>query len=372
MSSGRTSSWKSMLGQHTQGSSSAEFSIVLMTDGREFDYSTIVTMNWKRLMGVTRCDAIEPPPEGYGQSTFCRGVAGDEFSVLGLQYLLAPSGQGTLRANKSLFATPEALILLGSLVRCDSAEPVVTTLFHAPLITDGPYQRNGAPLPVEQDGVWELQAGETVFLRNVGIHLLTDAQLIVETRRGSPADLTMPQCAPLEPKDRAKFFKVDERRWVYLVVNHGVRPKTGRYGAIICPGITPATMPAADRFQIKQADDHHVVTIQNGAMGGEVRFPGDWRRKIGLSYWGAEQHQWGSMARWVPADDAEHARLEITAPRRFIRKKEANTEIFLPDGLALENVTLKTYAGTLFPANILSIVADGQVHTHRVRRIGPA
>ena len=60
MSSGRTSTWKSQLGSHTQGSSGAEFSIAFMTDGREFDHTTIPTMNWKRLMGVTRCDVIEP------------------------------------------------------------------------------------------------------------------------------------------------------------------------------------------------------------------------------------------------------------------------------------------------------------------------
>jgi len=364
MSSGRTSTWKSMLGYNLYGSSTAEFSIALMTDGREYDDTTIPTMNWKRLMGVTRCDVIEPPPEGFGQSAFCGGLAGDEFAVLGLQYLLAPAGQDTLRGNKSVFATPNALVLLGSQIKCDSATPVVTTLFHAPVITDdGQYRRNDAPLDVRQDGTWEIKAGETLQLRNISIRLLTDAQLIVETRRGSYADLNMREIAPKPTPATAAYYAMHERRWVYLVVNHGVRPANSRYGAVITAG-----KPAA--LQIVHEDGHHRVAMSDGSTGGEVRFPGDWRKPIGSSYWGAEQHQWGSIARWTPSDDPGYANLEITPPARFVRGSEnANTEIFLPDGFVQENVTLKTYAGQPFPANLISLPAKGQVLKLRVRRV---
>ncbi|MCG3150349.1 MAG: hypothetical protein PCFJNLEI_03832 [Verrucomicrobiae bacterium] len=346
MSSGMTSTWKSMLGSHLHGSSGAEFSIAFMTDGREFDHTTIPTMNWKRLMGVTRCDAIEPPPEGYGQSAFCGGLAGDDFAVLGLQYLLAPAGQDTLRANKSLFATPDALILLGSLIRCDSDEPVVTTLFHAPLLDDNLTSR-------------EVKAGETLRIRNVSIQLLCDAQLIVETRRGSYGNLNRKERAPDDPAKRAAWYHEYERRWVYLIVNHGVQPANGRYGAIITAG-----QPA--EYKILHNDNHHRVDL--GQTGGEVRFPGDWRKPIGCSYWGAEQHQWGSISRWSPASDSGYANLEITPPRRFVRSEQANTEIFLPAGFFQENVTLKTYAGQPFPANLISTSAKGQVIKLRVRR----
>ena len=357
----KNKTWNSMLGAHTGGSSGAEFSIAFMTDGREFDTTTIPTMNWKRLMGVTRCDAIEQPPEAYGQSAFCGGLAGPENAVLGLQYLLAPAGQETLRANKSLFATPAALVLLGSQVRCDSATPVVTTLFHAPLIADAPYRHNDQPLDVQRDFTLPVQAGATLLLRNVTIQLLTDATLVVETRRGSYADLSLPERAHTEPEKRAQWCTVIERRWVYLLVNHGVRPTNGRYGAIIGIGPVPD-------LQIVHEDGHHKVAQPDNSAGGEVRFPGDWRAKIGLSYWGAEQHQWGSISRWTPADDPDHANLEITPPRRFVCDETANTEIFLPAGLAVENVTLKTYEGRPFPANLLSLSAKGQVLKLRVRR----
>jgi len=364
MSSGRTSTWKSMLGYNLYGSSTAEFSIALMTDGREYDDTTIPTMNWKRLMGVTRCDVIEPPPEGYGQSAFCGGLAGDEFAVLGLQYLLAPAGQDTLRGNKSVFVTPNALVLLGSQIKCDSATPVVTTLFHAPVITDdGQYRRNNTPLDVHQNGAWEITAGETLQLRNISIRLLTDAQLIIETRRGSYADLNMQEVAPKPTPATAAYYAVHERRWVYLVVNHGVRPANGRYGAVITAG-----KPAA--LQIVHEDGHHRVAMSDGSTGGEVRYPGDWRKPIGSSYWGAEQHQWGSIARWTPSDAPSHANLEITPPARFVIGSEnANTEIFLPDGFVQEGITLKTYAGQPFPANLISLPAKGQVLKLRVRRV---
>ncbi|MCG3150348.1 MAG: hypothetical protein PCFJNLEI_03831 [Verrucomicrobiae bacterium] len=340
LSSGRTKMWNSMLGYNIHASSMAEFSIAFMTDGREFDHTTIPTMNWKRLMGVTRCDAIEPPPESYGQSAFCGGLAGDELGLLGLQYLLAPAGQDTLRANKSLFITPTALILLGSQIRCDSSEPVVTTLFHSPLRDENLSSRT-------------LQAGTTLRIRNVSIQLLCDAQLIVETRRGSYADLNMPQVWQGEA-DKPGFHTVHEHRWVYLVVNHGIRPKNARYGAII-------TIGQPTECKILHEDNHHRVDV--GQIGGEVRFPGDWRKPIGCSYWGAEQHQWGSIARWTSATE-----LEITAPRRFVRSEQASTEILLPSGFAQESVTLKTYEGRPFPANILSTSANGQVHKLRVRR----
>ena len=360
MSSGQTKMWNSMLGYNIHASSMAEFSIAFMTDGREFDPTTITTMNWKRLMGVTRCDAIEPPPESYGDSAFCGGLAGDEFAVLGLQYLLAPAGQDTLRANKSLFVTPDALVLLGSGIRCDSAEPVVTTLFHAPLITGGSYRHNDQPLAMQKDGVWEIKAGATLYLRNVNIQLLCDAQLIIETRRGAYADLNMPQVAAGE-SEKPGYNTVNERRWVYLVVNHGVRPANGRYGAIITAG-------QPTEFAVLHEDSHHKVTLKDGRTGGEVRYPGDWRKPIGMSYWGAEQHQWGSIARWTPSEDPGYANLEITPPRRFVRSESASTEIFLPDGLEMENVTLKTYEGRPFPANLLSLTAKGQVLKLRVRR----
>ena len=359
LSSGRTKSWNSMLGMHTQGSSGAEFSIAFMTDGREFDQLTIPTMNWKRLMGVTRCDAIEPPPEGYGQSAFCGGVAGQELAVLGLQYLLAPAGQNTLRANKSLFVTPNALILIGSQIRCDATEPVVTTLWHSPLITDGSYRRGDIDLEVTRDSVVELKAGETLSLRNVSIRLLTDAQLIIETRRGCYADLNMAERLPTDPKQRKQYLAVHERRWVYLVVNHGIRPTNGRYGAIITAG-------QPTEFKILCEDHHHRIDVGN--TGGEVRFPGDWRTTIGCSYWGAEQHQWGSISRWTPNHDPGYANLEITAPRRFVAAENSSTEIFLPAGLEQENVTLKTYEGRPFPANIMSTSANGKVHKLRVRQ----
>ncbi|MCE9506832.1 MAG: hypothetical protein K8R48_00750 [Alphaproteobacteria bacterium] len=366
MSSARTSTWKSMLGGHVYSSSIAEFSIALMSDGREYDFTTIPTMNWRRIMGVTRCDAIEPPPEGYGQSTFSSGIAGDELAVMGLQYVLAPAGQDTLRANKSVFVTPQALVMLGTLIRCDAADPVFTTLFFAPVIEGSAYSRNGTTLDIREDGIHEVKAGDTLFLRNVGIHLLTDAQLVVETRRGCHADLNDPQRAdPMELQHRKHYRTMFERRFVYLIVNHGVGPRHGRYGAIISPG----AVPDFASLQILQEDTHHRVTVQKGAVGGEVRFPGDWRKKIGSSYWGAEQHQWGSIARWLPSDDADHAQLEIRAPRRFARAEQSPTEIFLPEGLEMENVTLKTYAGQPFPANILSTSANGTLLKYRVRKI---
>src|SRR5581483_7536272 len=143
----------------------------------------------------------------------------------GLQYLLAPAGQDALRANKSLFVMPDAMVMLGTRIRCNSPEPVVTTLFHAPIVMDGPYRRNDSALDIQKDAVLEIKAGETLYLRNVGIRLLCDAQLTIETRRGSYRDLNMPQTWGSEADTKPDFNVGQEIRWVYLVVNHGVRPR---------------------------------------------------------------------------------------------------------------------------------------------------
>ena len=71
----------------------------------------------------------------------------------------------------------------------------------------------------------------------------------------------------------------------------------------------------------------------------------------------------------LPSDDPGRADLEIVSPRRFVAAENSSTEIFLPDGLEQENVTLKTYEGRPFPANIMSTNSNGKVHKLRVRRM---
>lgn len=361
MASLRTKAWDTQSRMHVKGSSSGEFSIALMTDGSEFDDSTIPTMKWNRLMGVTRCDAIEAPPMSYGQSTFVGGLAEDNsHGVAAMQYLLAPPDQETLTGNKSVFATRDALVLLGNKIHCSSQGPVVTTLFHAPLQADADYLRNGRKLQVGKDGKWQLRAGETLFLRNVAIQLLQPATLFVETRAGNYAGLNDPEYGPSKTEPLQKIYR---NRWCYLEVHHGVRPENGVYGAVLWPAVGLEFVPP--RLEIRQADAHHRLDLADG-RGAEARFPADWRAKGGLSYSGAEPFKWGSISQWKPGADADHFELSILSPRRYAPVESSATELFLPDGFVVENVTLMSMAGGRYPDYLLSVGADGKVKTMTV------
>jgi hypothetical protein len=361
MCSLRTKAWDTQNRMHVQGSSSGEFSIALMTDGSEFDNATIATMKWNRLMNVTRCDTIEAPPMSYGQSTFVGGLAEENaLGVLAMQYLLAPPGQETLTANKSVFVTPEAMVILGNRIRCNSGEPVVTTLFHAPLEEGAVYRRDGEKLNTDIDGQWELQAGTVLLLRNVAIRLLHPAMLSIETREGNYAALNDPEYSEAQGE---KFQKTYRRRWVYLEVHHGARPDNGAYGAVLWPAVAPDFSPP--HLKISQTDSHHRLDLADG-RGAEVRFPIDWRARAGLSYSGAEPFKWGSIARWEPGADAAHFELSLLAPRRYAAVSSSSTELVLPDGFVFENVTLMSMTGKPFPDNLLSTTADGEVKTMTV------
>ena len=219
-----------------------------MTDGREFDNSTIATMKWNRLMGVTACDAIEAPPMSYGQSAFVGGLDdSNELAVLGMQYLLAPPGQDVLTANKSVFTTPEALVLLGNSIKCNSATAVVTTLFHAPQEEGGEYVLNGKELPLAVDGKWELQRGDKLFLRNTFIQVLHPAMLSLETREGNFAALNDPDSPDGK---RESYQHIYRRRWFYLETHHGMQPTAGVYGAVLWPGVDAHFAPPEEWFAI--------------------------------------------------------------------------------------------------------------------------
>jgi hypothetical protein len=112
-------------------------------------------------------------------------------------------------------------------------------------------------------------------------------------------------------------------------------------------------------------DSHHRFDLAD-RRGAEVRFPSDWREHGGLSYSGAEPFKWGSIAQWKPGADAAHFELSLLAPRRYAAVPSSSTELVLPDGFALENVTLMGMTGKPFPDNLLSTCADGQVQTMAV------
>ena len=362
-SSPHTSGWKSILGAHSQGASSAEFSLALMSDGCEYTNSTVPTMNWRRLMNVTRCDAVEAAPEGYGQSTFVGGLTQDNCAVQAMQYLLAPPQQGTLRANKSLFVTPDSLVLLGTEIFCDAPSPVATTLLHAPLVDGAVYLHNSQELDASIDGMIDLQAGDTLYLRNLAFKVLTPSRLTIETREASYASMHRE-----ETYDRMgeEFFHASRTHWIYVTVEHGVQPRGESYGAVIWPDVAPEFVPNAEP-EIQCDGFHHAVKSRDGKSGGEVRFPGDWRVQRGLSQYAAESAQWGSLSLWKPAGQGDKCDLKITSPLRSLRQPNHGTEIFLPDNLVVSpsatfNMPDVTTLGTPWPRHILALMANGAVH----------
>ena len=367
MSSTRTKTWNAQNGAHILGSSSAEFSVAFMTDGREFDDSVIATMDWGGLMGVTATRAIEQPPEGYGSSSFVDGLADDVFAVMGMQYLLAPPGQDVLRANKSVFVTADSIVMLGNKIRCDADLPVSTTLFQAPMEEGEIYRLNSDILDLRNDGRWELKAGDSLFLRNTWIRILQPATLHFEKRVGNFGALNYRQRAG--NNDSETNENQYSRHWFYLRTHHGVKPESGCYGAVLYPAVEPGFIEPSDTLTIVQEDSHHRVDDRASGRGGEVRFPTDYRGPGGASYWGAEPFKWGSIAHWAPSQSADHAELTIVPPLRYLRDAATNTEIFLPDGFEAENVTLVTMEGKPFPRNILSLQANGEPRKMRVRRI---
>lgn len=362
----RTAAWRSILGAHRLGASSAEFSVALMSDGSEYTNSSVPTLNWRRLMNVTRCDSLEDAPESYGLSPFVGGLTDGESAVQAMQYLLAPPQQGTLRANKSLFVTRDSLVLLGTEIRCDADSPVATTLFHAPLVDKAVYLHNGETVDPTVDGTTELRAGDTLFLRNLALKVLTPARLTIETR-----DATYAAMHREETYDRMgqEFFEIHRVPWIYVTVEHGIRPEGAAYGAILWPDVAP-TFSAATDMEIRHEAFHHALTSGDGRAGGEVRFPGDWRIQRGLSQFAAESAQWGSLALWKPSSqpalDSE-CELQITAPLRSLRMPNRGTEIFLPDNLTVSRTATipmpdATTFGAPWPRHILTLMADGKTH----------
>lgn len=366
MNSTRTASWKAINGEHIHGSSSAEFSLALMTDGMEWTNSTAPTMDWRRIPGVTRCDSIEPSPEGYGQSTFVGGLAGDDFAVLGLQYLLSPPAQKTLRANKSVFIAGDTIVMLGSAIECDAPDAVVTTLFNAPIIEGASYLHNGVALDIENEQAVELEADDTLLLRNVAVRVLTPAQLHIQNRCGSYAALNSAESEPLDEMVD-EYQEVHRGGWVSVVVNHGVKPESGSYGALIRPSVEPNFQPPDD-LQITHEVAHHRVVTDEGNLGGEVRFPGDWRVARGLSYPAAEPAQWGNLAQWQPVAGSEKLRLQLLPPLRYDRFPNRATEIFLPAGMQTETGPSITLGGKPWPKNIMPIAANGEITILEVER----
>ncbi len=372
-SSPSSGSWKSINGEHIGGSSSAEFSVVLMTDGREVSYPGVPTMDWTSLMGVTRCGHLEAAPEGYGQSQFTGALASETLAVMGQQYLLAPPAQGSLRANKSLFVTGDALVMLGTNIRCDASEPVWTTLFHAPVAESAVYRRGettlDALLDQADDTAIQLQAGETVFLRNVRIQLLEAATLTFTTRCGTYLDMnhTHHHQAGLSPA----YEERHRVRWVYLRTHHGIQPQNGSYGAVIWPAVEPDFVPA-EIGEIRHEPAHHGLgqgLATNARSGAEVRFPGDWRPEGELSYFGAEPAKWGNLALWGPVEGGKLS-LTVQAPLRFLRQPNRATEIILPLGMEAAGCPAVTLDGKPWPKNVWPCMADGQPIHLEVTSIG--
>ena len=269
MSSTRTKGWFSIGNENLRGYYSAEGTLVLMTDGREYEPDTIITQPWDDLSGITRAIGLCPPRESIGQSTFVGGIELDDVGLCAMKYLLSIEKKN-LRACKSYFVLKNAIVMLGADIKASgTTSPTETMLLTLPVQKDDNIYYLDGEKKVFADGTTSLGNIKSFFYRNVGVLLVgPGASLKIETRTKKPFWINQQPQYRDEPELTRQFFS--------LQVNHGVNPSKGEYAAVILPACNLAdVVKAAENppVRVVQNDKHiHAVEHADGTCAAGVFF----------------------------------------------------------------------------------------------------
>ncbi|MFF5104922.1 polysaccharide lyase 8 family protein [Streptomyces sp. NPDC000134] len=205
------------------------------------------TVDWYRLPGTTVSTRALPDRAGgeWGEprpdARWVGGTTDGEYAAVGQDL----RGLGsTLRARKSWFFLPDAVVCLGAGITCADGVPVETVVDNRNL---GEAGRNTFVL-----------AGDWAHLEDHGGWLVLDGDLCTlrEDRTGAWSDIN----ATSSPERRT-------RRWQTLWLDHGTDPADATYAYVLLPG-------ARRRAVARRAADRHWLTVLgNDAQRQAVAVP---------------------------------------------------------------------------------------------------
>ncbi|MCD4823680.1 MAG: hypothetical protein K8S55_03670 [Phycisphaerae bacterium] len=270
MSSTRTKGWFSIGNENLRGHYSGEGTLVLMTDGREYEPDTIITQPWDDLSGITRVIGLRPPRESLGQSTFVGGIELGDVGLCGMEYLLSAKGK-KLQASKSYFAMKNVLVVLGADIKATGTDtPTETMLLTLPVQKgDGNYYLNGEKKTFA-DGTNVLKNTKSFYYRNIGVLFPSrnPTSLKIETRTKNHFWINQQPQYRDKPELTRQFFS--------LQVNHGVNPTDGKYAAVILPAWKLADVVAAAKTSpvkiVRNNKDIQAVKYADGSCAAGVFF----------------------------------------------------------------------------------------------------
>ncbi|MFO7900252.1 MAG: polysaccharide lyase family 8 super-sandwich domain-containing protein [Planctomycetota bacterium] len=267
MSSTRTKASFSIRGENVRGRRTGDGTLVLMTDGGEWDNAVIPTMNWYALTGVTAAWGHKVPAERPGHSTVVGGLAHrGRWGAAGMDFVVR-HGDNALRARKSYTVLDRGVLLLGSRIRLGpqglpKGRSVHTTLHQCPLREgDRTAIADGREVPLTK-GRQELTVKRWLHVRNYGYWFPdpTTVELRVWTSTRSYRHVN--RRYHTAPKYMRRFYS--------LTVDHGGRPEDESYAVMILPAATAERTRAFAREPglgvVEHSDAAHVLRVEKPGL----------------------------------------------------------------------------------------------------------
>ncbi len=253
LASTHTKGWFTGSGENLLGYGAGEGAYTLLTDGLELNQDTAVNRPWEALPGVTACPDLRRPAETVGQS-ITAVAALEDMGILAADYRLTDGGR-TLTGRKSYIVMGGAVALLGSDIHGDRA---ATTLLSLPVRADATTFRLAGEHPLDP-GTTPLTA--PLWYRHVGLQPLG----------GDPAEVTVAHLTrAFDEVNTLRNLPVTYNT-TYLSVR--VPNRTGRYAALLRPGVDAATLDAPPPMTIvAQTDTLHAVRRADGSAAALACF----------------------------------------------------------------------------------------------------
>ena len=237
MSSKRTKAWHSIRDENIRGHRSGDGTLVVMTDGHEFDNNIIPTMDWYNPSGVTVARKVRARSEHDGYATVVGGLAHRNITGMAGMDFVIKNGERILEARKSYTVTPRGIVLAGTRIRCSNLEKektFQTSLHQCPLRDrDTRLIVDGKTMPI-RDGSQMLTVKKWMHVRNYGYIFPepTEVRLRITT---TERDYTyINRRYGTKTKYKARFYT--------LFKNHDAGKDDNTYSVIIIPEISPDQM----------------------------------------------------------------------------------------------------------------------------------
>ncbi len=237
MSSKRTKAWHSISDENIRGHRSGDGTLVVMTDGHEFDNNIIPTMNWYNLSGVTVAEKVRVKPEHDGHSTVVGGLDHNNTSGMAGMDFVIEDGDRSLEARKSYTVTPSGIAIAGTRIRCSNLpndKAFHTSLHHCPLREqDNSMVVDGKTLPVE-DGDQTLTVNKWMHVRNYGYIFPEPTRIRLRINTSERSYSFINKRSGTDTEHSARFYT--------LFKNHDVTRNDNSYAVTIIPEISHRDM----------------------------------------------------------------------------------------------------------------------------------